>query len=83
MFKNIFYTFKDLDKLTKIIMSHGLKFCLMICIISVIILLTYNFLYKIPIVFTIGFILFRLSLIFAIEFIICGFIVDKIKKQMI
>ncbi len=83
MFKNIFYTFKNLDKLTKMIMSYGLKFCLMICLISLTILLTYNFSFTIPILFTIGFILFRLSLIFGIEFVICGFIVDGIKKQMI
>lgn len=83
MFKNIFYTFKNLDKLTKMIMSYGLKFCLMICLISLAILLTYNFSFTIPILFTIGFILFRLSLIFGIEFVICGFIVDRIKKQMI
>ncbi len=83
MFKNIFYTFKNLDKLTKMIMSYGLKFCLMICLISLAILVTYNFSFTIPILFTIGFILFRLSLIFGIEFVICGFIVDRIKKQMI
>lgn len=83
MFKNIFYTFKNLDKLTKMIMSYGLKFCLIICLISLTILLTYNFSFTIPILFTIGFILFRLSLIFGIEFVICGFIVDGIKKQMI
>lgn len=83
MFKNIFYTFKNLDKLTKMIMSYGLKFCLMICLISLAILVTYNFSFTIPILFTIGFILFRLSLIFGIEFVICGFIVDGIKKQMI
>lgn len=83
MFKNIFYTFKNLDKLTKMIMSYGLKFCLMICLISLAILLTYNFSFTIPILFTIGFILFRLSLILGIEFVICGFVVDGIKKQMI
>ena len=83
MFKNIFYAFKNLDKLTKMIMSYGLKFCLMICFISLAILLTYNFSFTIPILFTIGFILFRLSLIFGIEFVICGFVVDGIKKQII
>ena len=83
MLKKIFNSFKNLDKLAKIIMSYGIKFCLMICIISLAILLTYNFSYTLPILFTIGFILFRLSLIFGIEFIICGFIVDGIKKQII
>lgn len=83
MLKKIFNSFKNLDKLTKLIMSHGLKFCFMICWVSLAILLTYNFTFTIPILFTIGFILFKLSLIFGIEFVICGFVVDGIKKQII
>ena len=83
MLKKVFNSFKNLDKLTKLIMSHGLKFCFMICLVSLAILLTYNFTFTIPILFTIGFILFRLSLIFGIEFVICGFVVDGIKKQII
>ena len=83
MFKKIFNSFKSLDKLTKLIMSHGLKFSFTICIISLTILLTYNFSFTIPILFTIGFILFKLSLIWGIEFVICGFVVDGIKKQII
>ena len=83
MLKKIFNSFKNLDKLTKLIMSHGLKFCFMICLFSLAILLTYNFTFTIPILFTIGFILFKLSLIFGIEFVICGFVVDGIKKQII
>ena len=83
MFKKILNSFKNLDKITKSIMNYGLKFCFFICIISFAILLTYNFSFTIPILFTIGFILFKLSLIWGIEFIICGFIVDGIKKQII
>lgn len=83
MLKKIFNSFKNLDKLTKLIMSHGLKFCFLICTVSLIILLTYNFSFTLPILFTIGFILFKLSLIFGIEFVICGFVVDGIKKQII
>ena len=83
MFKKIFNSFRSLDKLTKLIMMYGLKFCFMICLVSLVILLTYNFSFTMPILFTIGFILFRLSLIFGIEFIICGFVVDGIKKKII
>ncbi len=83
MFRKIFNSFKSLDKLTKLIMGYGIKFCFLICIISLTILLTYNISYTLPILFTIGFILFKLSLIFGIEFVICGFIVDGIKKQII
>lgn len=83
MIKNIINNFKDLNKLTKTIMKNGLRFCSILGIISLIILVTYNLSFTTPIVFTLGFILFRLSLIFGVEFIICGLIVDKIKTGVI
>ena len=83
MFNKIIESFKNLDRLTKLIINNGLKFCSVIGFISLIILVTYNWSFTIPILFYIGLILFRLSLIFGIEFVICGFVVDKIKKQMI
>ena len=83
MFNKIIVAFKSLDKLTKLIMNNGLKFCFFICFISILILITYNFSFTFPILFYIGFILFKLSLIFGTEFVICAFIVDGIKKQII
>ena len=83
MFNKIVDGFKSLDKLTKLIMNNGLKFCSLIGLFALILLVTYNFSVPIPILFYIGFITFKLSLIFGIEFVICGFVVDKIKKQMI
>lgn len=83
MIKNIINNFKDLNKLTKVIMKNGLRFCSMLGIISLIILVTYNFSFTTPFVFSIGFILFKLSLIFGVEFIICGVVVDKIKAGVI
>lgn len=83
MFKKIINSFNNLDKLTKIIMSNGLIFSAFIGLVAIVLLVTYNFSFTFPILFTIGFVLFRLSLIFGIEFVICGFIVDGIKKQMI
>lgn len=83
MIKNIINNFKDLNKLTKVIMKNGLRFCYILGIISLIILVTYNFSFTTPIVFSIGFILFKLSLIFGVEFIICGVVVDKIKAGVI
>ena len=83
MFKKIINSFNNLDKLTKIIMSNGLIFSAFIGLVSIVLLATYNFSFTFPILFTIGFVLFRLSLIFGIEFVICAFIVDGIKKQMI
>ena len=83
MINNIINSFKNLDKLVKKIMKIGLKFCSILGMISLIILVTYNLSFTIPIVFTIGLILFKLSLIFGVEFIICGLAADRIKKQML
>ena len=83
MLSLIFNSLKNLDKLVKKILKIGLKFWSALGMISLIILVTYNFSFTIPILFTIGFILFKLSLIFGIEFVICGFVVDGIKKQII
>jgi len=83
MIKNIINNFKDLNKLTKIIMKNGLRFCSILGIISLIILVTYNLSLTTPIIFSVGFILFKLSLIFGVEFIICGLVVDKIKAGVI
>ena len=53
MIKNIINTFKGLDKLTKKIMKNGLTFCSIIGLIALILLITYNFSFTAPIVFTI------------------------------
>ncbi len=83
MFKKIFENFKNLDKLTYKIMNNGLKFCFIVCILSVLILFTYSFAFSSPFMYYIGINLFKVSLVFAIEFVVCGFVVDGIKKQMI
>ncbi len=83
MLKKFSKVFKNLDKLTYKIMYNGLKFCFAICILSVLILLAYSFAFTSPSMFYIGINLFKLSLIFAIEFVVCGFVVDSIKKQLI
>ena len=83
MLKKVMDIFKNLDKMTCKIMKHGLRFCTMIAIIAVLILFTYDFTFPSPFIYYIGINLLKLSLIFGIEFIICGFVVDGIKKQLI
>lgn len=83
MLKNIISNFKHLDKITFKIMKYGLAFCFAICILSVLILFTYDFAFPSPFIYYMGIHLFKLSLIFGIEFIVCGFVVDGIKKQLI
>ena len=83
-YKNTFKkTFNNLDDTVKHILKNGLFFCSIIEIIALIILVTYILYLKNPILFNIGFNLFRLSLIFSVEFIICGFAADKVKNELI
>ena len=83
MIKKIINNFKNLEKITYKIMKYGLYFCFAICLLAVLILLTYEITFASPFIYYIGINLFKTSLIFGIEFIICGFIVDGIKKQLI
>ena len=75
--------FKHLDLKVKNIMKHGFIFSLLFCLFSVLILYTYHRFYTVPIVFTVGTILFRTSLMFFVDFVICGIAFDTIKKQLI
>ena len=81
MIKNLLTSFKDLDNITYKIMKKGIHYCFIITLISSIILFTYDIFSLSPNVFHIGFALLKLSLYFIIEFIICGFTVDSIKKK--
>lgn len=83
MKKNILNLFSSLDKLTKLIMKNGLHFCFVICLVSLLVLITYNFVFTTPVLFSLGILCLKLSFIFGVEFIICGIIADKINKQLI
>lgn len=81
-YSNIKNVIKNLDKKAVNILKKGLLFCFFLSILSTIILITYQ-LNNFPITFKIGINLFKASLIFATEFIICAIAVDRIKKQII
>lgn len=83
MIKKILDYYKKIDEKVHTILKHGLQFCLALCGISVLILLTYNLSGHSPFTYTIGIGLFKLSIIFAVEFVVCGFVTDGIKKQLI
>lgn len=83
MFKKYINSFNSLENKTFKIMKNGIKFCFLLCIISCIILLTYILSSQNPSTYYIGLSLFKLSIYFMVDFIICGFVVDKIKKQVI
>lgn len=73
---------KHLDKDTYKIMKYGLLFSAFVGLIAVGVLLSYillgiNFFYHL------GILLMGASFTFAVEFIICGIVVDFIRKQNI
>ena len=83
MINKIITYYKKLDKTTYKILYKGLKFCLLLALISASILLSYMLFFHFPLIYYVGINLFRLSLVFSVEFIICGFVVDNIRKQII
>lgn len=73
---------KNLDKDTFKIMRCGLFFCNLITLIALAILLTYIFLGSI-FYYHLGLTLMKSSFIFAVEFVVCGVVVDFIRKNKI
>lgn len=71
---------KNLDKETFKIIKYGLFFCTCIALGAVAVLLTYIFLGSI-IFYYLGLTLLKSSFTFAVEFIICGIVVDFIRKK--
>lgn len=83
MINKIITYYKKLDKTIYKILYKGLVFCFLLASFSASILFSYILFFKTPLMYYIGINLFRLSLVFSVEFIICGFVVDNIKKQLI
>ena len=81
MLNKVINNFKNLNKKIKTIMKYGFTFSLIFCLFSVFILYTYHTLNNSPLIFTVGTILFKTSLMFFVDFIICGIAFDTIKKQ--
>lgn len=73
---------KNLNKDTYKIIKYGLIFSTFLSLIAVAILGTYIFL-GINLFYHLGICLIKSSFIFAVEFIICGIIVDFIRKYQI
>lgn len=82
MLKELLNTFKNLEKVTYKIIKNGLKFCFVLCIIATLILSIYHTTYSLN-TYYIGLALLKLSFYFIIEFIICGFVIDNIKKKIV
>lgn len=82
MMEMIINKFKNLDVKVKLIMLNGFKFAFGFCIFSTFILAIYHYLCMTPILYYVGTILFRTSLMFFVDFVILGIGFDTIKKQM-
>ena len=83
MINKIIDLFKHLDHVTCKIMKHGLIFCSILSFLAICILVIYNFTFPSPFFYYIGIHLLKLSFIFGIEFIVCGLVVDSIKKELV
>ena len=83
MIKQLLKKLNNMDLNIKKITKEGFKFALSVCIISVLVLLVYDYIYSAPNLYYIGLSLFKTGLYFAIEFVICAFAFDTLKGQMI
>ena len=81
MIKMIINKFNNLDNKVKNIMINGFKFSFIVCILSSLLLLIYNF-YMLPILYYSGTIIFKFSLMLIVDFLFIGIGFDIIKKQM-
>jgi len=83
MIKELIDSINNIDKKIIKIMILGLKFSFIVCVISCIISLYYILNPISHILYNSGIILFKTGLAFASAFFVCGFAVDKIKKQIV
>lgn len=83
MIKTFLNSYKNLDKQTFRILKKGFIFCSILCLSSILTLFTYMSIIHNPFIYYIGIAIFKLSITFAIEFLICAIVVDSIKKQLI
>lgn len=74
---------KNLDLKIVKLMKIGFVISFILCLLSSSLLFTYQFIVSLPILFYIGFSLFRTSLSFGVTFFICGLGFDTMKKQII
>ena len=78
--QRIFSELKNLDKDTYKIMKYGLLFSGIICLAAVVILLAYIF-FGTSLFYHLGLTLIKSSFTFAVEFVICGIVVDFIRRK--
>lgn len=83
MIEKLINTFKNLDKKIIKILHTGLRFCFLILLSSMAILITYLFFIHNNLIYQIGLLVFQISLYFAIDFIVSALTIDSIQKQIL
>lgn len=74
--------FHNLDKTGLKIMKIGIKICFGILGIAIVLLSSYLLFSHNFFLYELGLSILKLSTYFAVEFVICGIIADKLKKQL-
>ena len=80
--QKIILELKNLDKDTYKIMKYGFLFSSLVALTAVVVLFSYIF-FGVSFLYHLGILLIESSFTFAVEFIICGIVVDFIRKHKI
>ena len=80
--KELLMEFKKIDHSIISLMKSGIRFSFGIIVIATIILLTYDFIYTLPLVYYIGLSLFKTGLFFIVCFIIGAFDFNRIMRDL-
>jgi len=80
-FRDFFTSIKNTDKKILHIIKHGFRFSSFLCLISIGLLLLHNYFFISFDLIDASMILFKTSIFFAMQFLLCGFAFDKILKM--
>ena len=80
--RQLLLEFKEMYHSISGLMKSGIKVSFCLSILSILILLTYDFVYTVPFVYQIGFSLFKTSLFFIVGFVICAFAFSRIQREI-
>lgn len=81
MIKMLRDKFNSMEEKVRKTMKYGFIFSFAVCMVSMALLISYELNANLELYY-IGLSVFRLSLFFAVEFLICALAIDTIKKQI-
>ena len=83
MIKEFINSLKEMDKSVFKVVNYGFVFSSVVCLLGIVLLVTYNLHPNSYLVFTSGFLIVKAGLFFGVEFLVCGFVTDKYKKGLV